>query len=57
MIQWNKALNLLFVNRHVLAIRRQQPTETLDEYLQVLKTLARIASSRMSQPTSIVKRI
>ena len=35
-----KPRNEIFA-RHVLATRRQQPTETLDEYLQALKTLSK----------------
>ena len=35
-----KPRNEIFA-RHLLATRRQQPNETLDEYLQVLKTLTK----------------
>ena len=44
----NEILQALFVKprneifaRHILATRRQQPNETLDEYLQALKTLSK----------------
>ena len=44
--------------RHLLATRRQQPNETLDEYLQALKTLSKDpAISKVSQLLSTQKKV
>ena len=50
-----KPKNEIFA-RHLLATRKQAPTETLDEYLQALKTLRKIATSKMSRLHNTVKR-